>query len=47
MSKSDPFSAIFMEDTEEEVNAKVKKAFCPAAIVKDNPCLDYLKYIIF
>lgn len=29
MSKSDPFSAIFMEDSEEEVNAKVKKAFCP------------------
>lgn len=29
MSKSDPSSAIFMEDSVEEVNAKVKAAFCP------------------
>lgn len=29
MSKSDPDSAIFMEDTVEDVNRKIKKAFCP------------------
>lgn len=29
MSKSHPDSAIFMEDTEEDVNRKMKKAFCP------------------
>jgi tryptophanyl-tRNA synthetase len=29
MSKSDPNSAIFMEDSEAEVSAKIKKAFCP------------------
>ena len=29
MSKSDPGSAIFMEDSEAEVGAKIKKAFCP------------------
>ncbi len=29
MSKSDPNSAIFMEDTEQEVKTKIKKAFCP------------------
>jgi hypothetical protein len=29
MSKSDPNSAIFMEDSEAEVAAKIKKAFCP------------------
>ena len=28
MSKSDPNSAIFMDDSEAEVNSKVKKAFC-------------------
>lgn len=28
MSKSDPASAIFMEDSEAEVKTKVKKAFC-------------------
>jgi hypothetical protein len=29
MSKSDPNSAIFMEDSEGDVNVKIKKAFCP------------------
>ena len=29
MSKSNPDAAIFMEDTEAEVNRKIKKAFCP------------------
>ena len=29
MSKSDPGSAIFMEDSEAEVGAKIKKGFCP------------------
>jgi tyrosyl-tRNA synthetase len=47
MSKSDPSSAIFMEDTEQEVNSKIKGAFCPENIVDGNPVLEYLKYIIF
>ena len=29
MSKSDPNSAIFMEDSASEVKTKIKKAFCP------------------
>lgn len=29
MSKSDPNSAIFMEDSEEDVRKKIKQAFCP------------------
>lgn len=32
MSKSDPNSAIFMEDSEAEVNTKIKKAFCPPLV---------------
>jgi tyrosyl-tRNA synthetase len=46
MSKSDPSSAIFMEDTEQEVNSKIKGAFCPENVVEGNPVLEYLKYII-
>jgi tyrosyl-tRNA synthetase len=46
MSKSDPLSAIFMEDEEAEVNVKIKKAYCPPKVVKGNPCLEYIKYII-
>jgi hypothetical protein len=32
MSKSDPNSAIFMEDSEGDVNTKIKKAFCPPQV---------------
>ncbi|XP_010919615.1 tyrosine--tRNA ligase 1, cytoplasmic [Elaeis guineensis] len=47
MSKSDPSSSIYMEDEEAEVNLKIKKAYCPPKIVEGNPCLEYIKYIIF
>ncbi|XP_021297210.1 tyrosine--tRNA ligase 1, cytoplasmic [Herrania umbratica] len=47
MSKSDPSSSIFMEDEEAEVNVKIKKAYCPPKIVEGNPCLEYIKYVIF
>eukprot|EP00746_Dinoflagellata_sp_MGD_P003524 gnl/MRDRNA2_/MRDRNA2_106841_c0_seq1.p1 gnl/MRDRNA2_/MRDRNA2_106841_c0~~gnl/MRDRNA2_/MRDRNA2_106841_c0_seq1.p1 ORF type:complete len:756 (+),score=177.31 gnl/MRDRNA2_/MRDRNA2_106841_c0_seq1:321-2270(+) len=64
MSKSDPDSAIFMEDKPEDVERKINNAYCPMKaesaakseddeemhLVKDelkNPCLDYVKYIIF
>ncbi|ESQ51985.1 hypothetical protein EUTSA_v10016782mg [Eutrema salsugineum] len=46
MSKSDPLSAIFMEDEEAEVNVKIKKAYCPPKIVQGNPCLEYIRYIV-
>ncbi|KAF8041593.1 hypothetical protein BT93_A0249 [Corymbia citriodora subsp. variegata] len=46
MSKSDPSSSIFMEDTEAEVNLKIKKAYCPPKIAEGNPCLEYIKHII-
>jgi len=47
MSKSIPDSAIFMEDSEKEVERKIKKGFCPLKQVDDNPIFDYIKYIIF
>lgn len=47
MSKSDPNSAIFMEDSEAEVSTKIKKAYCPPQVVEGNPCIEYIKYIIF
>ncbi|CAH9117950.1 unnamed protein product, partial [Cuscuta epithymum] len=47
MSKSDPSSSIFMEDEEADVNLKIEKAFCPPKVVEKNPCLEYIKYIIF
>jgi len=47
MSKSKPDSAIFMTDSKEDVDRKIKKAYCPEKIVEDNPVLEYNRYIIF
>uniref|UniRef100_A0A061S1P3 tyrosine--tRNA ligase n=1 Tax=Tetraselmis sp. GSL018 TaxID=582737 RepID=A0A061S1P3_9CHLO len=47
MSKSDPNSAIFMEDSAQEVKTKLKKAFCPPGEVEGNPCLEYIRSITF
>jgi tyrosyl-tRNA synthetase len=47
MSKSNPASAIFMTDTEEEINKKFKKAYCPEGEAKDNPVLEYCEFIVF
>ncbi len=47
MSKSNPDSAIFMNDNEEEIIRKIKKAYCPEKIVKENPIMEYCRYILF
>ena len=57
MSKSDPGSAIFMEDSavninhcnvfQEDVKKKISNAYCPEKEVKGNPVMEYVKYIIF
>ena len=47
MCKSIPDSAIFMEDSEEDIERKINNAHCPPKDIDDNPILDYIKYIIF
>lgn len=47
MSKSIPDNAIFMDDSEAEINRKIKKAFCEPTNITKNPLLEYCKYIIF
>lgn len=47
MAKSDPKSAIFMNDSESEVNTKIKNALCPPLEVIKNPCMMYIKNLIF
>lgn len=47
MSKSDPNSAIFMDDEEAVVDIKIKKAFCPPKQLEGNPCVEYVQQIIF
>ena len=46
MSKSNPDNAIFMDDSEQEVKRKIKKAFCEPGKVDGNPILDWIKWII-
>lgn len=47
MSKSDPASAIFMDDSAAEVAAKLRSAFCPPGQTAGNPVLDYCRHIVF
>ena len=46
MSKSKPWTAIFVHDTEVEIKAKLRKAWCPERTVKQNPILELVKYVI-
>lgn len=47
MSKSNPDSAIFMTDTLADIQRKINKAYCLEGDTKENPILEYCKYLIF
>lgn len=47
MSKSIPDSSIFMTDSAADVSRKINKAYCPPKESKENPILEYFRYIIF
>ena len=47
MSKSKPDTAIFMTDTEQEIKRKLGKAWCPDKETRENPVLEYYRYIVF
>jgi len=47
MSKSKPWTAIFIHDTEEEIKSKLHKAWCPERQSEMNPILELVRYIIF
>ena len=47
MSKSKPESMISIHDSEEEVERKIRKAYCPEREVENNPILDIWRYLIF
>lgn len=46
MSKSDPNSAIFMEDSAADVQRKIGNAFCPERRIDGNPCIKYITLIV-
>jgi len=47
MSKSKPDTAIFVTDSKEDVERKLKKAYCPEGEANENPILEYCRYIVF
>jgi tyrosyl-tRNA synthetase len=47
MSKSKPETAIFMSDSENDVSRKIMNAYCPERDARDNPVLEYCRYIVF
>ncbi len=46
MSKSKPSSAIFIHDSEAEIDDKIKKAFCPEKVCEGNPIYEIAEYLI-
>lgn len=46
MSKSKPSSGIFIHDSDDEIQSKIKKSWCPEGIVENNPLLAISRHII-
>lgn len=47
MSKTKPASGIFIHDSDEAISSKIKKAWCPEGLVKNNPLLEIMRHVIF
>jgi len=47
MSKSKPWTAIFIHDTPEQIRDKISKAWCTEGEIENNPVLELARYIIF
>lgn len=47
MSKSKPWTALLIHDSEEEITEKFKKAWCPEKVIENNPMTDMVKYLVF
>jgi tyrosyl-tRNA synthetase len=46
MSKSRPESALLIHDTPEEISVKLRKAYCPAGELEDNPVTELVRLIV-
>jgi len=52
IGKSNPSGTIFLDDTAEEIAAKIKAGYCPPKVYYEktrfvNPCMDYFKHLVF
>ena len=46
MSKSNPDNTIFMDDSENEIKRKIKRAFCDPQNIEKNPLIDWIEHLI-
>ncbi len=46
MSKSKPETAIYVTDSPEDIRRKLRKAYCPAKELENNPVIDIVRHII-
>lgn len=47
MSKSKPWTSVFIHDDEKAISEKLGKAWCPEGVAESNPVLEIARYIIF
>lgn len=47
MSKSKPENTILIHDSEETIDEKLRKAYCPPKIVEGNPVIEYYRLLAF
>ena len=47
MSKSKPWTAIFIHDTKQEIMDKINRSWCPPKLVEGNPILAIIRSVIY
>ncbi len=47
MTKSKPWTAIFLHDEPEAIREKIRRAYCPARQVDGNPVIEIARYVLF
>ncbi len=46
MSKSKPWTCVFVHDSRDQIAEKMKKAWCPEKAVDGNPVLELVRYVV-
>jgi tyrosyl-tRNA synthetase len=47
MSKSKPWTSVFIHDDEKSIKEKMGKAWCPEGVTENNPVLEIARHIVF
>lgn len=47
MSKSKPWTAVFIHDTAKQVEEKLQKAYCPPKVAEGNPVVELARFLVF